>query len=186
LKQQDDDKPFRVGWGSILNKYLKDLPSGYTKYYFFEFTKGYVTYRRLATTPDSEAKTIKLVEVDTVLEDRLLMELFGKNDVMDLSMKDLKLPVNPGKTLGKAKLKSLAEKYFSIPMTYRQFYPKYNIKKVKEKPAVSLNNNELESAKRKLDKSDKSKNKKRRVGRPRRQPKIPTGVRSITTYFRSE
>ena len=46
--------------------------------------------------------------------------------------------------------------------------------------------NELESAKRKLDKPDKSKNKKRRVGRPRRQPKIPDGVRSITTYFRSE
>ena len=87
------------------------------------------------------------------------------------------------KTLGKAKLKSLAEKYFSIPITYRQFYRKY-IKKVKEKHVVSLN--ELESAKRKLDKPDKSKNKKRRVGRPRRQPKIPDGVRSITTYFRSE
>ena len=182
MKPLDPDKPFRVGWGSILNKYFKDIPGGFTKFYFFEFTKGFLTYRRLATSPDSEAITIKLIEFTPGLKKKLLIELFGKNDDTDLKMLDLKLPTNPGKTLGETKIKSLAEKYFSIPAEFRELYPKYT-KKVKE-PKVPVN--ELDCAKRKLKNPRSSIKKKRRVGRPKLQPKIPKGVRSITSYFRLE
>ena len=41
-------------------------------------------------------------------------------------------------------------------------------------------------AKRKIDNNKISIIKKRRVGRPKSQPKIPKGVKSITTYFRSQ
>ena len=41
-------------------------------------------------------------------------------------------------------------------------------------------------AKRKIDNNKISSIKKRRVGRPKSQPKIPKGVKSITTYFRSQ
>ena len=125
LRKDDSDLPFRVGWGAILNKYFKDLPGGYTKFYFFEFTKGYVTYRHLANTPDSGAISLQLIDLKPGVKEQLLVELFGKTDVQNLRMIDVTLPKNPGKVLSKAKVKSLAEKYFSIPECYRQYYPKY-------------------------------------------------------------
>ena len=50
-------------------------------------------------------------------------------------------------------------------------------KAVKKKPGF---------AKRKIDNNKIPIIKKRRVGRPKSQPKIPKGVKSITTYFRSQ
>ena len=42
------------------------------------------------------------------------------------------------------------------------------------------------SAKRKNNNNGVARVKQRRVGRPKNQPMIPEGVRSITAYFRSE
>ena len=101
-------------------------------------------------------------------------------------MTDLNLPKNQGKVLGDKKLKSLSEKYFSIPEAYKKYYPKY-VKPIKKK--IKSNNSILASAKRKLvaknNTTSKSNSKKRKVGRPKIQPKIPEGIRSITTYFRA-
>ena len=104
LRTTDSDRPFRVGQGVILDKYFKDLPSGYTSFYFFEFTRGFVTFRHLATTPDSEARTIQLLDLTSVLKDELLIELFGKTAISDVKMTDLNLPVNPGRLLSETKL----------------------------------------------------------------------------------
>ena len=124
LRSTDTDRPFRVGWGAILDKYFKDLPTGYTSFYFFEFTKGFLTYRRLATSPDSGAVTVRLVDLSTGAKDKLLSELFGKNSTSKLQMADLTLPMNPGKILTDSKLKSLSEKYFSIPECNLKYYSK--------------------------------------------------------------
>lgn len=186
LRGDDSDRPFRVGWGSILNKYFKDIPGGYTKFYFFEFTGGYLTYRRLANSPDSDAISLQLIDLKPGVKEKLLVELFGKTDVENLRMTDLNLPKNQGKVLGDKKLKSLSEKYFSIPDGYKKYYPKY-VKPIKKK--IKPNNSILASAKRKLvaknNTTSKSNSKKRKVGRPKIQPKIPEGIRSITTYFRA-
>ena len=42
------------------------------------------------------------------------------------------------------------------------------------------------SAKRKKNNNGVASVKKRHVGRPKKEPMIPQGVRSITAYFRSE
>ena len=99
----------------------------------------------------------------------------------------LNLPKNQGKVLSNTKIKSLSEEYFSIPECYRKYYPSY-VKPIKKK--IKPNNSILASAKRKLvaktNPTSKCKSKKRKVSRPKIQPKIPEGIRSITTYFRAE
>ena len=99
MRSNDSDCPFRVGWGAILDKFFKDLPDGYTFYYFFEFTNGYLTYRHLATTADSDAITVKLCDHTATLKEEILLELFGRRSLTGLEMKDLTLPTNTGKTL---------------------------------------------------------------------------------------
>ena len=110
------------------------------------------------------------------------MDVFGTTTISDVKMKDLKLPLNPGRTLSKTKLESLSQKYFSIPKTFIKYYPVYvpEVKKSKSKKKKSG------SAKRKKNNNGVARVKKRRVGRPKKEPMIPEGVRSITAYFRSE
>ena len=110
LRKDDVDRPFRVGWGTILDKYFKDLPGGYTHFYFFEFTAGFLTYRRLATTPDSEAITVQMIDLTEGTKDKLMIELFGKRSPSKVKMGDVTLPKNTGRLLSESKLKSLAEK----------------------------------------------------------------------------
>ena len=191
MRSNDSDLPFRVGWGAVLDKFFKDLPAGYTSFYFFEFTKGYLTYRHLATTADAEAITVKLCDYTAKLKEDLLFELFGRRSVNKLEMKDLTLPTNPGKTLSQTKLASLSEKYFSIPKKYLDYYPKY-VKPPKKpkglnKPKKRKGDAKILDCAKREDVSDKnSASKKRRVGRPRNVVPIPEGIRSITSYFRSE
>ena len=123
----------------FLNKYFGNLPTRYTEFYFFEFSRGYVTYRHMATTDDKDAITVKLVDTVEGLRTRLLIDLFGKCDSSNLRFIDIKLPVHSGKKLRLTKLKSLAKKYFSIPAKYLPFYPKYEPeKKVKVKRPVKV------------------------------------------------
>ena len=188
MRTDDSDSPFRVHWDLVLHKYFKDVPTGYTKFYFFEFARGYLTYRRLANSPDTEAKTVRLIEMKPGIKEQLMVELFGKTDLHNLRMEDLNLPKNPGKLLSDTKVKSLALKYFSIPECYLKYYPKCEIKlDTEDKSKKTL----LSSVKRKLgSKVSKSSSKlgakKRRVGRPKKTPPIPVGVQSITRFFRSE
>ena len=97
-------------------------------------------------------------------------------------MADLTLPINPGKILTDSKLKSLSEKYFSIPECYLKYYPKYEKKKAKHKAIKKMPG----CAKRKIDNNKIPIIKKRAVGRPKSQPKIAKGVKSITTYYCSQ
>ena len=180
LKPDDSDSPFRVNWGSFLNKHFRQLPSGYTENHFFEFSGGCVTFRRLATTPDSEASYLRMINPTPGTKTGLLMELFGKPDLGSLSMLDLTLPVNPGRTLTQKKLKSLAQKYRTIPDCHIEYYPKYI-----PVPQRSVKQGHVSSVKRKRDGPCDAPSVKRKVGRPKKVIPPPKGLRSITTYFRS-
>ena len=125
LQKTDQDKPFRVNWAVKLSKYFAKMPSGFTSYYFFEFTNGYVTYRRLANSPGEEALTHKLIDLTNGTRELILMDLFGTTDIDKIGFRDLTLPVHPGIDLKEAKLKSLSKKYFSIPKDFLDYYPKY-------------------------------------------------------------
>ena len=130
---------------------------------------------------------MQLIDMKPGIKEQLMVELFGKTDLHNLRMEDLNLPKNPGRLLSDTKVKSLAEKYFSIPECYLKFYPKCEIKLDTE---VRSNKTLLTTVKRKLDSKSKSKSKlgdkKRRVGRPKKKLPIPLGVQSITKFFRSE
>ena len=84
-----------------MDKYFKSLPSGYTYNYFYEFSQGFVTFRRLATTPNNEATSVGLINRTPAIKNRIPMEFFGKTDTKTLRMIDLKLPTNAGRKLSK-------------------------------------------------------------------------------------
>ena len=108
------------------------------------------------------------------------MELFGKTDLSSVDMLDLKLPVNPGRTLSKSKLKSLAEKYATIPECYINYYPKSE--SVPKRSVEQV----IRRLKRKRDEPANNPSIKRKVGRPKKVLQLPTGIRSITSSFRVE
>ena len=123
LQGTDADFPFKIGWGEKLAKYFKKLPDGYTNSYFLEFSQGYCTFRRLASTPDSEAHTVHVFDCSGALKKRVMVDFFGCVEPRQPKMIDLTLPKHPGRILATTKLKSLAKKFFSIPVKYRSFYP---------------------------------------------------------------
>ena len=163
-------------------KYFKKLPSGYTNSYFFEFNNGFCTFRRLASSPDSEAHTIQIYEYSEDLKSRVLEDFFGSCETGLPVMSDLTLEVNPGRSLGVNKLKSLSKKYFSIPKKYRSFYPKVIVKEAKE---LANSESKKQSIKRKKEsEATQSRKVKRKVGRPKLLPPIGHGIQSITSFFR--
>ena len=125
---------------------------------------------------------MRLMDVTAEVRKNLMMDGFGTTSISDVKMKDLKLPLNPCRTLSKTKLESLSQKYFLIPKTFIKYYTVYvpEVKKSKSKKKKSG------SAKRKKNNNGVARVKKRRVGRPKKEPMIPEGARSITAYFRSE
>ena len=123
LQPDDFDKPFRVDWCSILDKFFKNLPARYTFNYFFEFSNGVVSYRPLANSPNHEATTVRLLNITPTTRAEIMMELFGSVDKTSQNMRNLSLPTHTGNALTKTKLKSLYKKYFSIPKKYLKYYP---------------------------------------------------------------
>ena len=113
------------------------------------------------------------------LRSQLLMELFGRCDTSTLSFHDLTLPLHPVKALSAKKLKSLAKKYFSIPVKYLKYYPR--IEKEAEEVSENKNNGSKRSRKSVSEVLPKA---KRRVGKPKKAPIIIHGLQSVTKYFR--
>ena len=96
-------------------------------------------------------------------------------------MSDVTLPAHPGRTLKKRKLKSLAEKYFSIPDEYLPFYPAVSA----EIKASHLERDRKKKLKRQVKKGAVEREiKKRRVGRPKKALVPVKGLQSITRFFR--
>ena len=180
LRPDDFDKPFRVDWGTILNKFFKNLPARYTFNYFFEFSKGVVSYRPLANSPDHEVTTVRLLKMTPSTKAEIMMELFGSVDKSSHTMRRLNLPTHSGNALTKTKLKSLYKKYFSIPEKYLKYYPKVEHLKLELK---SNKNNKEKPSKRKLASDNINKNAKRKVGRPKKVASFH-GLESITKFFR--
>ena len=95
-------------------------------------------------------------------------------------MREVTLPCHPGLKLSDSKLKSISNKYFSIPKEFLSYYPKYEgTSKPEEHKNIKL------GKKRKTDLHNPLKKKSRKVGRPKKLPVILTGVQSITKYFRT-
>ena len=160
-----EDKPFRVGWGAKFDKYSKELLTRYTNYFLFEFPNGYVTYRLLATSPEEDSLTQKLIKITSETSSIILNDFFGTDDTIRLGMRDVLLPCNPGKKLSLKKIKSLFKKYFSVPKLYIDYYPEYDFEGSEHDISHLVKVN-----KRKRPINALRNKSKRRVGRPRKLP----------------
>ena len=169
-----------MDWGTILNKFFKNLPARYTFNYFFEFSIGVVSFRPLANSPDNEATTVRLLKITPSTKAEIMMELFGSVDKSTHTMRSLTLPTHNGNALTKTKLKSLYKKYFSIPEKYLKYYPKVDRLNLELK---ANKNNKEKPSKRKLASGKNSKNARRKVGRPKKVASFH-GLESITRFFR--
>jgi hypothetical protein len=104
------------------------MPRGFTGNYFFEFDKGIVIIRHLATSPNEEKICFPLIFPATahVVRSALLIDLFRFTSIGDLTlkaMKRFKLSRHQGNTITRKKIKSMAKKYISIPAQYLYYYP---------------------------------------------------------------
>ena len=176
----------------FLSKYFVKVPSGYTANYVFEFTKGVLTMRTLCTTPDASARRINMLRSSIDYETQkiaIIKDLFGVESVDKASMLKLRLEKHEGIELKSTKLKSLAKKYFSIPEKFRGYYPKLD-KQLDEIKQDNSSDISVLGKRNKLDKSlQKSKKKRRKVGRPKkvRKPLVSVlNTPSILTFFKVE
>ena len=179
LKGTDSDFPFRVGWKSLINRFFRKLPDGYTSNYVFEFSKRIVTMRTLCTTPDKLVQKYDLLKMSgdyRATRLAIIKALFGVETLETVSIIQLTLPKNPDVVLKESKLLSLARKYFSIPVKYREYSPE--VKKQLEEVSKEKYSS-LAGVKRNRPGSAPSGSKKRRVGRSKKKRRPP--LRSIAT-----
>ena len=119
---------FRGGWKSALSKHIGELEAGYTKdAYMFEIEsnqgKATVTRRRVASSPDAEARTVVVVQNVTAVRRALLLELFGTDDPAQISVDRLKLPAGEPRVLTDKKVKSIMDLFHLIPRQYLGHFP---------------------------------------------------------------
>ena len=91
--------------------------------FFFQFKDGNVTARKLATTPDEEAWTWNMCPNPTVTKNAILKELFGRANIDDAKLDNIKLSRHSGIPMKPKTVKSLSQKYFSIPEEDLWYYP---------------------------------------------------------------
>ena len=121
------DENFYV-WEEFLNKHFKDMPTGFTKFYCFEFINGTCAMKKLCAENSEENQVI----VKDLLKDPIngkkiiLNELFAlpaDATRQEIFSAPLKLPKLPGRELKPSKIESLAKKYSCIPKEFLDYYP---------------------------------------------------------------
>ena len=190
LDHNDPKRPFFVGWSTLLNKYFKKMPPGFTFNYFFEFVNGNCKMKKLTTTPDEEAIVFNMVKGDPdLVRKAILQDLFGSDKLEDMQLDNVQLARHSGNVLKPKKLKSLSQKYFSIPDQYLGYYPNVpegDIENNDEKePEVNMEG-KLKSRKTKRNVAEvvvSTVSKKPKVGRPKKPVVLVDNQTSILEYF---
>jgi hypothetical protein len=119
----EENRYFHTSWNSVLSKYLKKLPNGFTSNYSFEFFNGKCIMRTLCSL-ESPGLEATLASYPQRAGKAILKDLFGTDVLQNITMTRLCLPQHPGSVLNDKKLESLSKKYMSIPEKYIPFYPK--------------------------------------------------------------
>ncbi|KAJ1567338.1 hypothetical protein HK096_010211, partial [Nowakowskiella sp. JEL0078] len=98
LNHNDKNRPFFTNWDSILSKYFKKMPTGYTANYFFKFSEGTVVMRHLTSSPETKAETINLVKLPSIESVclALLKELFATDNIDNMQLSSITLPRHLG------------------------------------------------------------------------------------------
>ncbi len=135
--------PLYTGWESLLNKYLKNFPTGFTSNYFFEFMDGIVCYRKLCSTPDTEVEQFFITEHPSRMRHAIWQDLFGKSlkdfPASKAVIKNLRLGKVAMKSLTTVKLKLLSRKYSTIPAKSLSYYPEVSNLSMDENNSTEVN-----------------------------------------------
>ncbi len=152
---------------SVLMKFFKKLPTGFTENYMFEHYDGSVVYKKLLSTNDSDASIH--IFTPTMAESRkaILKDLFGlKADasIQDIISAPLRLPVTPERKLSATKVASIRNKFPMIPSVYRGYYPGFE----EQSAPVQTVEASTSSATSATVSAKSGKSKARPVGRPKK------------------
>jgi hypothetical protein len=118
-----EDRPFYVQWESVLGKYFKKLPTGFTNNYCFEFFEGKCIMRELCSL-DSAGLEHVFTPTPKVVAKAIINDLFNVDSVDQIALSRINLPQHQGNSIEAKKLKSLSLKYMSIPRQFQSFYPR--------------------------------------------------------------
>ena len=188
LRNTKTSSPCRSGWGLVLSKFIKKMPTGYTKNYFFAIEDGVVSFKHIATTSDTAACNFTIFEDIEETRKNVLTALFGHFNLKHLEWHQLALPLCSPKKLTRKKLVSLGKKYPTIPAEYLKHYPSLSaeirgiIAKEDEekdelqriKKTISKKRKRKPSAKK--PKSELKKEKRARPGRPKKVKPAPVTI----------
>ena len=172
-------------WGSFLDRYIKNMPLGFTSFYCFEISEGRVTMKKLCTeTPENEVESKILVENVEATRVAILKELFDlpSDTTLDTIVNTpVRLPKLEVKPISEKRLKSIKKKYKVIPKEHIPYYPggdEYLVNATDE--ADEESNDDAADTPARLDKP------KKKVGRPKaKDPKKNISTPSILKFFKA-
>jgi hypothetical protein len=185
------------------------MSPGYTDNYVFEFHRGNVTMKHLYCNDDIEGTTISLLPRGSnpdAIGREMWSELSGGTR-KDITITDICLPIHPNQHLTATKIRSLANKYSTIPEEYRHYYPTPNEddgEETRNDSVAAVENgpvdeeNETNGGRVSLAEATKKKRKKRNNGevqtpgvrksrgRPKNVVVVDSSQRSIMSMFGSQ
>ena len=162
---------------SILNKYMKVLPGGFTSSYMFEFYNGTCVYKRLYTDADEAGSEHCFANDPKSVRRLLLADIFGLPEdatPSDVVRAQLLLPVLPAKKIQPSREKSIAMKLNCVPTQYRAYYPGYSGEaNLEDQENTPTSRTQVAPAKEP---------KKKKLGRPKKISASTHGTQSIIKF----
>ena len=116
-------RPCYTGWEALFNKYLKNLPAGFTSNYVYEFSNGSVRMQHLVDTLPADCVSFKMTANPDIAARELKNNLFGTERLDNLDPTQLRLQRIAVKQLDNKKVVSLQKKYNTIPDNKLAYFP---------------------------------------------------------------
>ena len=163
-------------WEDVLNKYIKDMPSGFTSFYCFELVSGKVVMKKFCNeaVEEDDVMTKDLVENVDAVKSAILNEVFGRSGDATLTENlatPLKLPKLQSKPKPEKRLASIKKKYETIPREHLWYYPEGSEHNHDDNVEVEAKGLEIPLPRKK-------------IGRPKTLPK-DNKTPSILTFFKA-
>ena len=186
LQNTRNASPCRSGWDRVLSKFIRKMPPGYTKNYFFSIEDGVVSFKHIATTPDDASCSFTIFQDVELTRKKVCSALFGHSDLRLLEFAQLALALTTPRKLSVKKLVSIAKKYPTIPNKYLTHYPSISeeVKTIIDRDVEEKE--DLQEVKQKISRKRKKKRsgknmdkpilKKARVGRPKKAKPVAARV----------
>jgi hypothetical protein len=147
----------------------------------FEFYEGKVRIHPYVSSRPEEGYEIKLCENPKLVAKAMNVELFGSETLEGVTISSIRLPTPPPLIIEKKKLKSLAEKYQTIPPEKRSYYPEISQSLLESESLSAESGSNLPKSKKR--KKTKVSPGSRTLGRPRNSSSIDPRQSSLVSFL---